>query len=215
MELDEFKDLWQTKARASSLTDSYNDEHINQIIMDTNSKLSALHGTNIFWWKFSKISTVLLLGILALTVTLFVIDPEIHAQLSIALPFIGIVTLCAVVSLGLYYQQARIFDLDGAVNIKMAMESAIRRFKRFYFLFNVANLIMLPVGFYIAALLIEKGFLHIEFVVDQNKALQSAALTVVTLAASHWYYKRKYFARLGAIRSALDELDETDFDKEI
>lgn len=208
MELKELKEIWHTEVGSRALADKYHSQKINEIIMNAHFTLDNLHRTNIFWWTFSKISTVVLIAILALTLSLFLIDPSSYSQLRAAMPVIGIIAFCSLLTLWLYYEQAKTFDIVDAANLKAAIEYSLQRFVRFYSLFSIVNLIMFPVVFYIAILSIEVGFFHIEIIFDERIAYQSVVLALIAMAANHWYYRKKYFARFTALRNNLRELNE-------
>ncbi|WP_207423067.1 hypothetical protein [Desertivirga brevis] len=208
MELHEFKELFEADSESKTLTDKYNTEKINSIIMKTNATVGKLHRTNTFWWNFAKVSTILLLLSLALNVITFLASPDKFPQMGKALPFLGIIAVFGLTSLWTYYEQLNIFDIGDSQTMKNAIETSIRRFKRFYLLMNVTYLVMLPPVFYAGSLLFQMGFHRVEFIFSLKEVLQSVILTAIAMGASHLYYKRNYFRRLSELKRNLNELDE-------
>ena len=208
MELRELKDMWQTKIEGDISTQQYTSEHINEIIMKTHLTVDKLHSTNIFWWKVSKISIAALVFMLLLNVILFVISPNDFGQFEHALPFMAVIGVFGLLSLWINYEQVKIFDMGGAANLRMGIESSIQQFKRFYFLSSLFNLVVLPIVFYSGILIAKMGFFKVKFSFSGELVWQSLIFTAITMLLGHFYYKKTYFRWLAELKMNLSELSQ-------
>lgn len=209
MELNEFKAIWQSGFAQDKLTEKYNSEKINEIIMKSTITITKLHSTNTIWWNIAKISTLALIGSLALNIITFLVSPERFSKTHVVLPFFAIIALFSLITLWLYYEKVKIFEIKDALNMQIAIDTSIRRFQRFYIFSNIITMVMYPGVFYVGTLLIKMGFSNIHFVWNAKEVLRCVVLTVVVMGAEHWYHKKTYFKWLTELKNNLQELRET------
>ncbi len=137
MELDNFKNMWKSQLERDIYNNKNISEKIKEIIMRTTDILAELTHTNRHWWKTIKTTMILLLGILAINLILFLLVPEKFQHIKNAFSYYAIIASFALISLGLYHFQLRIFDVDISVDLRSAIEKAIRQFNKFYLLYNI------------------------------------------------------------------------------
>lgn len=206
MELDNFKNMWKSQLEKDIYINKNISEKIKEIIMRTTDILAELTHTNRHWWKTIKTTMILLLGILAINFILFLLVPEKFQHIKNAFSYYAIIASFALISLGLYHFQLRIFDVDISVDLRSAIEKAIRQFNKFYLLYNIIYLILFPVLFYFIMEVVLQLF-NINMTLNTGLLL-SGILTVICLGINHIYYKKKYFKRIIKLKSNLKELTE-------
>lgn len=206
MELDNFKNIWKSQVERDIVNNENISENIKEIIMRANDILAELTHTNRHWWKTIKTTMILLLGITAIKFILFLIAPEKFQYIKNPFPYYAIITSFAFISLAIYHFQLKIFDINISVDLRSAIENAIRKFNKFYLLYNIIYLIFFPILFYFAITVVLQLFdINIPFITG---LLLSGILAVFCLVINHFYYKKKYFKRIIQLKSSLKELKE-------
>jgi hypothetical protein len=206
MELDNFKNIWKSQVERDIINKENISENIKEIIMRTTDILAELTHTNRHWWKTIKTTMLLLLGITALNFILFLIAPEKFQHIKNPFPYYAIISSSAFISLALYHFQHKIFDINISVDLRSAIENAIRQFNKFYFLYNIIYLILFPVLFYFVVKVVLQLFgINISLI---TALLLSGILTVFWLVVNHFYYKKKYFKRILQLKISMKELKE-------
>jgi hypothetical protein len=208
MELDNFKNIWKSQLERDINSNENVSEKIKGIIMKTTDILSELTYSNRYWWKSIKTTMILLLGITAINLVMFLLFPENFQHIKNPFPYYAIIASFAFISLGLYYFQLKIFDINISVDLRSAIENAIRQFNKFYLLYNMSYIILFPILFYFITKVTLQLF-------DINMTLSSGlffsvALTVICLLINHFYYKKKYFRRIIQLKINLKELNQAE-----
>lgn len=204
MELDDFKKKWKAQVDNEFKTHISISKKIKDLTMNTTGTLAELTHTNTHWWKTIKTTMILLLSILGINLLLYFIVPEKFQHIENAFPYFAIIVSFALISIALYYVQFKIFDVDISLDLKSALEKAIRQFNKFYLLYNIIYLLLFPVLFYFV-IKVSLRLFQIELSFSTGAWL-SGALTVICLVINHFYYKKKYFKRIIKLKDNLKEL---------
>jgi hypothetical protein len=204
MELDEFKSYWKANQEEETKQQKHTSETLNQIIMKTTNTLGELHKKNLYWKKVMDMAGSMLIGITAVNIILYLLLPQFFKSSRNSLPELAFLVLYAFISIRIFNEQAKIFDIDTTISLKDALSKAIEKFKRFYLLSNIVFLFLTPPVFYFSI----KTLLG-TFNFSQTTLIWiTAAITVVSFALNHYYYKQKYFKKIKSLEENLKELSD-------
>jgi glucan phosphoethanolaminetransferase (alkaline phosphatase superfamily) len=206
MELDEFKAHWNSIQDKEFNQQKISPEKLEQIIMNTTDTLGQLHSKSVYWKKMGKLTTQMLIGMLAVFFLIVVIKAIYEHRLADVLTsavYTVIMVVYCIVTVWVYERQEQIFTVYNSENVKETLKQTITAFKRFYLMFNIIYLFLYPAFFY-AVIKFLMPYWHPS---PRAVFITCALATAISLIASHWYYKVKYFPKLRSLNANLKELE--------
>jgi len=201
MELDELKEDWnklQQEQKELSI------HAINQIIMNTNTTINELQQKNRYWNNLGKVIFPMLIVVLIINVIIGYFVPKPHTTFLSSVSYALIMIIFAVVSMYMYRWQEIILAYYNAGDLKASLSKTIKDFKRFYLLYNLTYLVLYPAYFYAMFKLLLNVVLHLS---DNTTLISCAILSILSIIASHIYYRPTYFKRIRSLEADLKELD--------
>ncbi len=174
--------------------------------MNTNNLVGKLNITTLYWWKLTRNTFTFLILVLLINIAMFFLFPSKFQNLQNALPVYGIVGLFALSTLWIYYEKARIFELNDSDSLRLSIEKTLKRFKRWYSLSTLLYVVLFPPVFYVIIKITLQSF-HVTLPFKTEIGF-SLLLSIVSLTGNHIYYKKTYFKWLGNLKNNLHELSE-------
>ena len=202
MELDELKENWnQLQQQQKELaTDT-----INKIIMNTNLTINEMQQKNSYWNKLAKGIFPALIVILIINVAVGYFVPAPHTAFLSRVSYALIMIIFAAASLYMYRWQENILNHYNAGDLKASLAKTIKDFRRFYLVYNLVYLILYPAYFYAMFKLLVNVVLHLS---ENTTLISSAVLSILSIVASHIYYRLTYFKRIRSLEADLQELED-------
>ena len=215
MELDEFKTHWKEIQLKQLMQQELTIEKLEQIIMNATNTVNHLQQKSVYWNKYNKSVSQMLLG-MAVPFSLFLLikayllydktnfGGSYLIYLSTSVAYMAIVIIFCLVTVRVLKRQVQIFSGEGSGDLKEALKKTIRDFKRFYVAYNVLYLFLYPLYYYAIINLITFNW-RLSF---NTMLLICIVLSVLSLAAGHVYYRVKYFSKIKLLEANLRELEE-------
>lgn len=206
MELNEFKDLWKADFEKETTGDKLTEEKLNKIMMKATTTLTKLNHSNLYWWKFTKYLVIVLLTVLLTKAATLTMGNNSTPLINSPILYLGLIALFGLTTLWMYYELVKIFEVTDISNLKLTIEIAIKRFKRWYLMVNLIYLLLLPLVFFASLRNVLPAY-HIQLSVNTDLII-TVAVSVFILIANHINFKFTYFKWLNSMQKNLDELSE-------
>ena len=206
MDLKEFKQAWNQEFEKEKKLTINTSGILNDIQMNTNSLIGKLNCKTLYWWKLTRNTYTLLIWVLVINMGMFFLFPDKFQNLQNALPVYGIIGLFALSTLWIYYEKAKIFEVNDSDSLRLSIENVLKRFNRWYAFYTLLYIVAFPAIFYVSIKITLQLF-HVTLPF-KTEIGYSLLLSIVSLIGNHIHYKKTYFKWLDNLKRNLKELSE-------